>query len=325
MKAVICKKFGSPDFLSIEDVQEPVPADHEVLIKIHCTTVTTADWRVLTRTMPLGFKTLSRFVFGFSVPRNPILGTELSGTIEALGKNVSRFKVGDSVIGISGARFGCHTEYRCMHEDSNIFLKPEKLSFAEAAALPFGSVTAFDYLKNKAKIQSGEKILVHGASGAVGTAAVQIAKHFGAVVTAVCSSRNFDFVKSLGADFVIDYTKENFLDKQDSYDIILDAVGTLSFSQCQKNLKDKGRLLLISASLPDMLPILYAPIFSSKRVIAGPANESQANISAVLDLAADGRIRSPIDQEFKFSQIQDAYRYVDGRRKRGNVVVKLTY
>lgn len=323
MKAVICKKFGSPDFLSIEEVQQPIPADHEVLIKIRCTTVTTADWRVLTRTMPLGFKTLSRFVFGFSAPRNPIFGTELSGTIAALGKNVSKFKVGDSVIGITGAGFGCHVEYRCMHEKSNIFLKPEKLSFAEAAALPFGSLTAFDFLKNKAKMQSGDKILVHGASGAVGSAAVQIAKHFGAIVTAVCSGRNFDFVKALGADFVIDYTKENFLDKQESYDIILDAVGTLSFAQCQKKLLDKGRLLLVAASLPDMLPALYAPIFSTKRVIAGPVNETHTNIAAVLDLAADGRIRSPIDQEFKFSQIQDAYRYVNARRKRGNVVINM--
>jgi len=323
MKAVICNKFGSADFLVIEEVQQPVPADHELLIKIHCTTVTTADWRVLTRTMPLGFKTLSGFVFGFSAPRNPILGTELSGTIKALGKSVSKFKVGDSVIGVSGAGFGCHTEYRCMHENSNIFLKPAKLSFAEAAALPFGSVTAFDYLKNKAKIQSGEHILIHGASGAVGSAAVQIAKYFGAIVTGVCSARNFDFVKALGADFVIDYTKENFLDKPKTYDIILDTVGTLSFAQSQKKMTDKGRLLLVSGSLPDMLPIFYAPLFSSKRVIAGPANETKANISAVLDLAADGRIRSLIDREFEFSDIQDAYRYVEGRHKRGNVVINV--
>ncbi len=323
MKAVICKKFGSADFLVIEELQQPVPTDYEVLIKVRCTTVTMADWRVLTRTMPLGFKTLSGFVFGFSAPRNPILGTELSGTVLAIGKNVSKFKVGDSVIGVLGAGFGCHTEFRCMHENANIFLKPEKLSFAEAAALPFGSITAYDYLKNKAKIQSGEHILIHGASGAVGSAAIQIAKYFGAIVTAICSARNFDFVKALGADFVIDYTKENFLDQPKTYDIILDAVGTLSFAQSQKKMTDKGRLLLVSGSLPEMLAILYAPLFSSKRVIAGPASESQANISAVLDLAAQGKIRSPIDQEFDFSQIRDAYRYVETGRKRGNVVIKV--
>ena len=225
MKAITYTKYGSPDVLQLQEVAKPTPKNNEILIKIHATTVTSGDWRVRSLNVPLGFGLMSRLVFGVLKPRQPILGSELAGEVESVGKGVSKFKVGDRVFAFDGVNMGCHAEYKCLSEDGAVALKPDNLTYAEAAAMSFGGTTALDFF-NRGKLQSGEKVLVNGSSGSVGTAAVQLAKHFGADVTGVCSTANVALVKSLGADRVIDYTKDDFTQDLQTYDIIFDTVGT---------------------------------------------------------------------------------------------------
>jgi len=246
MKAVVYTKYGSPNVVALAEVPKPAPKVHEVLIRVHATTVTTGDWRARSLEMPPGFGLLGRLVFGVFGPRKPILGTELAGEIEAVGKAVTRFKPGDQVFAFTGASYGCHAEYRTISEAGMIALKPTNLSFEEAAALSFGGTTALSFLQDKGGIKRGDKVLIVSASGGVGTAAVQIAKHFGAKVTGVCSTANLELVRSIGADKVIDYTTEDFAKNAETYDIILDTTGTTSFSRCGNALKEGGRLLLVN-------------------------------------------------------------------------------
>jgi len=324
MRAIIYERYGAPDVLQLKDVAKPAPKDNEVLIKICATTVTSGDWRARSLNVPAGFGLMSRLFFGVSRPRQPILGTELSGVVESVGKSASKFKVGEKVFAFSGAGMGCYAEYKCMPEDGAVALKPANLTFDEAAAMSFGGTTALNFFK-RGKLQSGEKVLVNGASGGVGTAAVQLARHFGADVTGVCSAANVELVKSLGAAHVIDYTKEDFTQNGETYDVIIDTVGTAPFSRIKSSLKERGRLLLVLGTLPDLLQIPWVSMTSSKRVIGGPATERAEDLRFLAKLAEAGEFRPVIDRRYPLEQIAEAHRYVDTGRKKGNVVITVAH
>jgi NADPH:quinone reductase-like Zn-dependent oxidoreductase len=322
MKAVIYTNYGSPDVLQLVEVAKPMPTDNEVLIKIHATTVTSADWRVRSLKMPVGFGLIARLVFGISKPRQPILGTELAGEVASVGKNVSNFQVGDRVLGFTGAGMGCHAEYKCLPADGMVVLKPDNLSYEEAAAISFGGTTAWDFLR-RGKLQSGEKVLVNGAAGCVGTATVQLAKYLGADVTGVCSTANLSLVQSLGADRAIDYTQTDFTANGQTYDIIVDTVGTVPFTRVKNSLTAGGRLLQVLAGLPDILSAPLISMTGSQKVIAGPVAERVEDVQLLANLAAAGAFKPYIDRSYPFDRIAEAHSYVDTGHKRGNVVVTL--
>jgi NADPH:quinone reductase-like Zn-dependent oxidoreductase len=321
MKAAICRKYGPPEVVRIQQVDKPTPSEGEVLVRTLATTISSADMRVRSLNVPAGFGMFMRPALGLLGPRQPILGSELAGVIESVGKNVNRLKVGDAVFAFSDTALGCHAEYRCLVE-SSVLPKPVGLTFEEAAALSFGGTTALAFLK-KGRLQCGESILVNGASGSVGTAILQLAKHCGAIVTGVCSAGNAELVRSLGASHVIDYNQTDFTRNGKSYDVIVDAFGSAPFSRCQGSLSKEGRLLLIAASLFDMLRAPWDTIISGKRVIAGPASISADDLHVLAGLAAAGKYKPVIDRKFHFDQIVDAHRYVDTGRKRGNVVINV--
>lgn len=322
MKAAVYSAYGPPDVVRIEEVEKPIPKDNEVLIRIYATTVTTGDWRARSLSMPPGFRPFGRLFFGIRGPKQPILGTELAGVIESIGRDVSTFKVGDRVIAFPGAAMGSHAEYRCMPDDGAIALKPERLTWGEAAALSFGGTTALHFFR-KGNLQRGEKVLVNGASGAVGSAAVQLARHFGAEVTGVSSTANLDLVRSLGASHVIDYTTEDFTQNGETYDIIVDTVGTAPFSRSGGSLKEGGRLLMVLGGLSDMLRSPWAALTTSKKVIAGPAPDHAEDVHFLAELAGKGEFTPIVDRCYPLEQIVEAHRYVDTGRKKGNVVVTM--
>ena len=321
MKAITYSKYGAPDVVAFAEVAKPVPKHNEVLIRIHATTVTTGDWRARSLKLPGGFGFLGRPVFGIFAPRQPILGTELAGVIESVGRAVTRFRVGDEVFAFPGGSFGCHAEYRTLAEAGMIALKPTNLSFEEAAALSFGGTTALPFLRDKAGIKRGDKVLVVGASGGVGTAAVQIAKHFGADVTGVCSAANSDLVRSIGADRVIDYGKEDFASIGETWDIILDTTGTAPFSRCERALKPGGRLIVVLASLAEAMGLKRPSKASGKTVIAGVAAISPDDLRYLAKLAEAGEFMPVIDRSYPLEHAAQAHAYVDTGRKRGNVVL----
>lgn len=326
MKAYTYDRFGPPEVLTLKEVPKPVPGDHEVLVRIHATTVTAGDWRVRSLEVPKGFGLLSRLALGFSTPRQPILGSELSGEIEATGKAVTRFQVGDEVFGFTGTRMGCHAEYRCLPEeghgrkDEAVALKPASLGYEEAAALSFGGTTALTFFR-KARLQRGEKVLVVGASGGVGTAAVQLARHLGARVTGVCSTANLELVRSIGAEQVIDYTNEDFTRSGERYDVIVDTAGTAPFSRCERSLAEGGRLLVVLGSLPEMLRAPWVSLTTRKKVIGGVASWGVEDLRLLATLAEAGQFRPVIDRRYRFEEMVEAHRHVDAGHKRGNVVV----
>jgi NADPH:quinone reductase-like Zn-dependent oxidoreductase len=322
MKAIMYSRFGPPEVLELKEIPKPTPREHEVLIKVYATTVTAGDWRARARNLPRGFGLIARLFFGFSRPRQPILGSELCGEIESVGKAVSKFKAGDQVFAFSGASLGCYVEYKCMPEDGALALKPANLSFEEAAAISFGGTTALMFLR-RAKIQNGDNVSINGASGGVGTAAVQLAKHFGARVTGVCSTGNLELVKSIGADKVIDYAKADFTQNGAAYDIIVDIVGTAPFSRSNRSLKEGGRLLLVLGTLPDMLQAPWVSMTSRKKVIAGPVSGGAEDLRFLAHLAESGQFKPVIDRRYPFERIAEAHRYVDTGRKKGNVVITL--
>ena len=324
MKAIVYERYGPPEVLELREVAKPTPKDNEVLIKTYATTVTTGDWRVRSLNVPVGFGLIGRLVLGVSRPRQPILGTELAGEIELVGKDVKKFKTGDQVFAFSGASMGCHAEYKCMPEDGAVALKPANLTYDEAAAISFGGTTALNFFR-RGKLQSGEKVLVNGASGGVGTAAVQLARHFGANVTGVCSTANVELVRSLGANHVIDYTKEDFTRNGETYDVIVDIAGTAPFSRSKGSLKEGGRLLLVLGGLPDMLQIPWISLTSNKRVIAGPAVERAEDLRFLAKLAEAGEFKPVIGRRYPFEQIVEGHRYVDTGHKKGNVVITLAH
>lgn len=322
MQAVVYEQYGPPEVLQFKEVATPTPRDHEVRIRIHATTVTSADWRMRSLTVPMGFKTIFRLVLGISKPKQPILGSELAGVIESVGKNVTTFKVGDPVFAFSDMALGCHAEYTCMSEHGAIAPKPAHLSYTEAAALSFGGMSVLDFFR-RARLKPGESVLIHGASGAVGTAAVQLAKHFGAEVTGVCSGANIELVKSLGAHHVIDYTQADFAHNGETYDVIVDTVGTAPFARSKGSLKPGGRLLSIVAGLPEMLQSPWISLTSGKKVIAGPSTIRPEDMRVLAKLAEAGAFKPVIDRCYPFAEMVEAHRYVDTGRKKGNVVITL--
>lgn len=322
MHAILCPAYGPPELLVAREVPTPAPGPKDVLVRTFATTVTSGDWRVRSGTFPRGFGWIARLAVGREGPRQPILGTELAGVVEAAGPAVTRFKVGDPVIGFAGAAMGCHAEFRCFAEDGLIVRKPANLSFEEAASLSFGATTAIDFLR-RAKLKAGERVLINGASGGVGTALVQLAKHQGAHVTGVCSAANAELVRSLGADEVLDYAREDFARGGARYDLIVDTVGNAPYRRSRAALAPGGRLALVLATLADNLGALWVALTTRHRVIGGPANVRPEDLRALAELAAAGALRPVIDRRFPFDQIEGAHRHVDAGHKRGSVVVTL--
>jgi NADPH:quinone reductase-like Zn-dependent oxidoreductase len=318
MKAWICRGYGGPDMLTLEDRPRPVPKDNEVLIRIRATTVSSGDVRVRSLNLPRGFALIGRLVLGLTRQRQPILGTDLAGTVVAVGKAVTTFKPGDDVIGFAGAAMGCHAEYRAMPVTKPIVAKPANLSFEEAASMPFGGTTALHFLR-KARLEPGETLLVIGASGAVGSAMVQLARHMGAHVTGVTSARNVALVRSLGAEAVIDYTTDDFTKAAETYDVIADTVAASSFAKCRPVLNEHGRYLSVAGSLPD----LFARPAGTKRSIGGPASERPEDLAQLASLAESGVLKPVIDKVYGFADLREAHAHVETGRKRGSVVVSV--
>ena len=317
MKAIVYTKYGLPEVLQLKEVAMPIPKDNEVLIKIYATTVTSGDCR-MRKADPFAV----RFINGFTRPTKiTILGNELSGEIEAVGKYVKLFRIGDQVFGQAGMSLGANAEYICLPEEGTLAIKPTNLTHEEAATIPFGGNTALHFLR-KGNIRSGQKVLIYGSSGSLGTAAIQLAKNFGVEVTGVCSTTNVDLVKSLGADKVIDYTKENFTKNGQTYDIIFDTIGKSPFSGCVKSLKQKGIYLrAVHMTVPSIVRGLWTSMTSSKKVIGGVATELKENLVFLKELIEEGKLKPVIDKRYPLEQIAEAHRYVDKGHKKGNVAI----
>ena len=321
MKAIVYQGYGAADVLKLAEVSKPIPKKNEILVKIRATTVTSGDCMARSLDMPRGYGLLGRLVFGVCRPRRATLGTEFAGIVEAVGENVKRFSVGDRVFAFPGATFGGYAEYGVIAEDKAVALTPAGLSDDEAAALSFGGATALNFLRDKAGIKRGDKVLIIGASGCVGAAAVQLASHFGAHVTGVCRAENTDLVTSFGAAAVIDYTTTDFAETGDTYDIILDTTGTVTYARGEKALKNNGRLLLVASDLYQMLRMIFTSKTDGKKGIIGYAPERLENLQFLAALAAAGTYKPYIDRRYRLDQIVDAHAYVAAGRKRGNVAV----
>lgn len=322
MRAVVARRYGPPEVLQIREIATPTPGDGAILIRIHATTVTSADWRLRSLTVPTGFALITRLVFGLRRPRQPVLGSELAGVVASVGRGVSRFRVGQRVFAFSDMGLGCHAEYIVLPQDGLVAATPPGLTDETAAALCFGGTTALDFLR-RGKVQPGEKVLVNGASGAVGSAVVQLARHAGAEVTGVCSTANLDLVRSLGAAHVIDYTRDDFTRNGQTYDVIVDTAGTAPFPRCRPSLKPGGRLLLVLAGLPAMLRGVWVSLTSGRTVIAGPAAVKLDDLHRLAALAEAGDFQPVIDRVYPLEQIVAAHRYVDTGRKKGNVIISV--
>lgn len=324
MKAIVCTKYGPPEVLQLKEVEKPTPKDNEVLVKIHATSVHIGDTRVRSFTVPPLVRFFFRIAMGFRGPRKGILGSELAGEIEAVGKDVKRFNEGDQVFGDAGAVLGTYAEYVCLPEKAILVTKPEGTTYEEAAAGPVSTLAALYYLR-KGNIQSGQKILINGASGALGTAAVQLAKHFEAEVTGVCSTTNLELVKSLGADKVVDYTKEDFTKNGQTYDIIFDAIGKSSFSRCKRSLKQRGIYLFSGITLAILLQMLWTSMIGSKKAILGNPTSSTKDLVFLRELIEARKLKPVIDRTYPLEQMAEAHKYVDTGRKKGNVVITVEH
>ncbi|MCB9450143.1 MAG: NAD(P)-dependent alcohol dehydrogenase [Anaerolineaceae bacterium] len=328
MKAITYTEYGSPDVLHVTEIEKPTPNDNEVLIKIQAVPVNFGD--TLARdfksvsmrefNMPSFLWLIARASMGFSKPKNPILGSEFAGEIEAVGQDVTRFKVGDPVFGYRGQNMGCYTEYLCMPGDGMLETKPANMPADEAATIPYGALTALNLLK-KVNIQPGQKVLINGASGGIGSAALQLARHYGAEVTGVCSTARVEFVKALGADHVIDYTQEDFTQNDQTYDLIFDILGKLSLSKCRKSLTPNGRLLYASFKMKQLFQMLWTSIAGrSQKVICALSMEKPEDLTVIKGLVEEGAITTVIDKHYPLEQAAAAHRYY-ANGKKGHVVL----
>jgi len=333
MKAIVYTEYGPPEVLQLKEVEKPTPKDNEVLIRIYATLVAYGD--VMVRNMrkisprkfhmPFLFWLGNGMFFGFRKPKITILGAELAGEVEAIGKDVKLFREGDQVFGYRGPSMGANAEYVCMPEDGMVAIKPANMTYEEAAAVPFGAIVALNLLR-KVNIQPGQKVLVNGASGGIGSAAVQLAKsHFGAKVTGVCSTPRLELVKSLGADQVIDYTREDFTKSGETYDVIFDILGKSSFSRCKSSLSQNGRYLLASFKMRELFQMLWTSMIGSKKVICAMTPEKTEDLIFVKELVEAGKIKAVIDRRYPLEQTAEAHRYVESGHKKGNVVITVEH
>jgi NADPH:quinone reductase-like Zn-dependent oxidoreductase len=328
MKAIVYEKYGPPEVLQLKEVEKPSPKDNEILIKIHATSINYGD--IIARNfknissrefnMPLFLWLPSLMYFGLKKPRVNILGSEFSGEVESTGKAVERFKKGDQVFGYRGQKMGTNAEYLCMPENGSVAIKPPNMTYEEAAVVPYGGMMALSILR-KANIQNRQKILINGASGGMGSIAVQLAKYHGADVTGVCGTPRLEFVKSLGADKVIDYTKEDFTKNGETYDLIFDVLGRSSFSRCKSSLSENGRYLLASFKTKQLFQMVRTSITGGKKVICALASEKQENLEFIKELVEAGKIKSVIDRSFPMEQAAAGHRYVEAGNKKGHVVI----
>ena len=318
MKSIVCTKYGPPEVLQFKEVEKPTPKDNEVLIKIYATTVHVGDVRIRSFRVPPLFWLIGRLTLGFTRPKKAILGMELAGEVESVGKEVKLFEQGDQVFGSTyGLGLGSYAEYKCMPEDGMVAIKPANMSDEEAAGITIGGNSSLWFLR-EGNIQSGQKVLIYGASGSVGTFAVQLAKYFGTTVTGVCSTTNVELVESLGADKVIDYTKEDFTKNGETYDIVFDAVGKSSFSRCKGLLSQEG--VYLSAVLV-VSQARWHSMTSGKKVVGGTGVEKTENLIFLKELLEAGKIKPVIDRRYPLDQIVEAHRYVETGHKKGNVVI----
>ena len=322
MKAAVYTNYGSPEVVQIKEVEKPIPKDNEVLIKVHATTVSTVD-----SIFRKGKNFFARMATGVLKPKSNILGTEFAGEVESVGKDIQQFKSGDKVFGDSSITSSTHAEYLCLRGDEPLAMIPDGMSYIQASSIPYAALTALPFLRDNGKIQSGQKVLILGASGSVGTFAVQLAKYYGAEVTGVCSTANVELVKSLGADKVIDYTKQDFTQSGETYDIIFDTVGKSSFSRCKGSLKKPGIYLTTFIGFGILFKMLFTSKSKKKAVIAftglRPAAERAKDLLFIRELLQAGKLKPVIDRQYPLEQITEAYRYVDQGHKKGNVVITL--
>jgi NADPH:quinone reductase-like Zn-dependent oxidoreductase len=329
MKAIVLKEYGPPEALELKEVDKPEPKDDEVRIRIHATSVNFGDsiarnFKAISPRkfhMPFLFWLIGRTYFGFTKPKIKILGSEFAGKIDEVGSAVDRFKVGDEVFGYRGPLMGAYAEYLRMPAGGVIALKPANMTFEEAAAIPYGAIMALNLLK-KIDLRPEQRLLVVGASGGIGPAVVQLAKHqFGAWVTGVCSTARMDYVRALGADRAIDYTKEDFSASPDRYDFIVDILGLSSTAKCKRVLEPKGRLLFVSFKMKQVFQMLVTSMFGGKKVICALFSEKAEDLERVKELIEEGKLKSIVDKTFPLEQAAEAHRYVDGGQKKGAVVI----
>lgn len=318
MKAIVYTKYGPPEVLVLKEVEKPVPGNNEILIRVHATTVSSGDVR-LRKADPFAV----RLFFGLLKPKKTILGFAFAGEIEATGKDVISYKIGDPVYGTTGLSFGAYAEYVCLPEKGMLAIKPNVITYEEAAAIPFGANTALYFLK-QGNIQPDQKVLIYGASGAIGTAAVQLANYFGAEVTGVCSTSNVEMVKKLGAHKVINYTKDDFTKNGETYDVIFDTVGKSSYSGSLRSLTKKGYLILASAGFSQMIQGLWTSLSDARKVITGLVKENHEDVIFIRKLIQTGQLISVIDRIYPLEQMAEAHRYVEKGHKKGNVVITLS-
>lgn len=331
MKAIVCTKFGPPEVLQLKEVEKPIPKNNEILIRVHATPVNFGDTLVRHFNaisprkfhMPFLFWLMGKIYFGFRKPKIPVLGSEFSGEVESVGKDVKRFSPGDPVFGYRGPRMGAYAEYLCMPENGVVALKPAPMTFEEASAVPYGAIMALNVLR-KANLQPGQKILVNGASGGIGPAIVQLARsHFGAKVTGVCGTPRLEYVKSLGAEKVIDYTQEDFINGGETYDLIVDILGKNSFARCKRSLLPKGRYLFVSFKMKQVFQMLRTSLGGGRKVICIVSTEKAEDLALIKELVEAGKIKTIIDRCYPLEQAAEAHRYVEQGHKKGNIVITI--